>query len=189
MNCELEHIPGELHKGNKVTIESFEVGEEIYRRCSAEQLENPFIGGVSICELSVNRRGIAPDFISQPNDVLLNITGIGDPILNKVVCTLTIKDLHPVSNTYEKSFEQTKENPQTHLPVLYRASMKLIHEPEICMYPHCVFRVWLNGELVTMDNYRGTIYKVKKIKTELQMALVEMIVQRQISQEKIILQA
>jgi hypothetical protein len=176
MACNLEHVPERLHKTEgKQVINAFEVGEEIYRRCTDAELENPF-KSISICELSLNRKGLADNHISQPEDVLINITGVGDAIYNKTICTLIIKDVCNETLTYNKEFVEEKQTVQ------YSARMRLMHEPSPCMYPHCVFRVWLNDQLITLDNYRDTIDKLKQIKTQLKASLASMILQRRISQ-------
>lgn len=50
------------------------------------------------------------------------------------------------------------------------------------MYPHSVFRVRLNGEIVTYENYKDTLKKVNKIRNLLKEELASMIRQNQVSQ-------
>ncbi|HRG00812.1 MAG TPA: hypothetical protein PKZ75_06830 [Bacteroidia bacterium] len=175
MACTLAHVPPRLHQLEKPAINHFEIGEEIYRRCTPVELENPF-KGISICELSHNRQGLAGNIISQPQDALINITGVGENTYDKVVCTLVIRDINEQLGTYCKEFNQEKDK------TLHNAKLQLIHEPDNCMYPHCVFRVWLDEELITYDNY-NLVDKLKQIKTQLKSALASMIIQKQISQE------
>jgi len=60
--------------------------------------------------------------------------------------------------------------------------MELLHEPEACMYPHCVFRVWVNDELITYNNYENTVKKLSYIKLQLKEELAYMIIKREVSQ-------
>ncbi len=174
MACNLQHVPERLHKDDKPTINNFEVGEELYFRCTQEELDNPYLK-ISICELSHNRKGLANNIISEQDDVLINITGEGDPVINKLVCVLVIKDVDAETGTFNKAFTQNKNQVDNH------ARIKLIHEPETCMYPHCVFRVWLNEVIIGYHNY-GLINSLKQIKTHLKTELASMIIQKQISQ-------
>lgn len=50
------------------------------------------------------------------------------------------------------------------------------------MYPHCIFRITLNGDIVTYDNYKETLGKVHKIRNEIREELASMIVRRQVHQ-------
>jgi len=175
MACDKAHVPDRLRKNQRDPVEVFEVNEEIYYRCLPEVLDNPY-KGISICELSHNRQGLQINRLSEPNDVLINITGNGpNTYTDKVVCVLTIKDVDGTANTYNKTFTQEKDNIQ------HEARMKLIHDPDECMYPHSVFRVWLNEELINYNNY-NLVDKLKQIKSGLKTALAAMIIQRQISQ-------
>ena len=50
------------------------------------------------------------------------------------------------------------------------------------MYPHCVFRVWVNDELITYNNYENTVKKLSYIKLQLKEELAYMIIKREVSQ-------
>ena len=80
-------------------------------------------------------------------------------------------------NQYNKEFSQEKNGQNT------TARIKLIHEPKPCMYPHCTFRIWLEGTIVTCDNYKQTLKKWRKIRTKLKDELASMIIQRVVSQD------
>jgi len=174
MSCTLRHVPERLHKQGKSLLNEFEIGEEIYRRCKKEELENPF-ASISIADISVNRQGILSQKLSNPEDVLINILECGAPDYKAEICLLKIKDLSD-DKTYDKTFEQVKNDQ------VYTARMTLIHDPACCMYPHCEFRVWIDGKHITRENHDETIGKLKQIRGRLKHALAEMIVKREISQ-------
>ncbi len=96
--------------------------------------------------------------------------------IDKEVCTLRIISLNE-KNQYEKEFTQEKNG---HLAT---ARIKLIHDPVPCMYPHCIFRIWLNGVVVTFGSYKQTLKKWRKIRTELKQELASMIIQKAVSQK------
>ncbi len=151
------------------------MGEELYYRCKPEVIEDPY-KTQSIAELSHNRSGTGQS-ISLPNDVLYSIKVDEDfeTYVDKVVCTLVIRDLTP-DNRYDKWFEQDKNGR------VVCANIQLIHVPETCMYPHCVFRIWLDGVLVTMDNYKTTLGKVNEIRNRLRFEIASMIYNKEVSQ-------
>ena len=173
MLCVLKHIPERLHTNSKPIINEFKVGEEIYRRCKPEELENPFTS-ISIADLSVNRQGMDKE-MSQPEDVLINILECGAENYNLEICTLEIKSLLE-NNTFHKEFTEEKNG------VKFKAEMKLIHAPDCCMYPHCEFRVWLDNEHITISNFSIKLKKLKGIKAELRHELAKMIIQKEIRQ-------
>lgn len=176
MACDFAHVPERLHRNNRPTASIFEVGEEVYRRCTKEEIENPF-KSISICELSVNRQGTEENRISLPEDVLVNITSREVPhILAKEICVLVIRDLNPATQTYNKDFFEVKDNRT------YTANMTLVHDPHECMYPHSLFRITVDDDVITFANYEDTIKRLKQLRTLLKSELAAMIVQRQITQ-------
>jgi len=174
-SCNYQHVPARLHTGEKLPIPNFEVGEHIYRRCKEEEIANPFLT-IDLKELSVNRRGLAGNTISEEADVLINITADNAENYPLQVCTMVIRDLNVESGTYDKDFNQEKGGQN------YVAKVKLIHDPDKCMYPHCVFRIWLGDALVTRENYKTTLKKMDKLKDKIRLALGAMVLQKQISQ-------
>ena len=175
--CSIGYIPQRLQQNGKPIIEKFEVGECLYMRCKPEALKNPY-ESISITELSHNRAGLQHNILCNPDDVLYSIKS--DEPFEKYegldVCTLAIKSLN-ANNQYHKEYSEEK-NGQT-----YTGMIKLLHEPVPCMYPHSVFRVWLNGETVTYDNYKQTLKKVTKIRNLLKEELASMIRRNQVSQD------
>lgn len=175
MSCSLPYIPLYLHHTSQELIQCFYVGDILYHRCSPEKLENPY-KTVSITELSHNIGTNNKVELSKLEDVLWSTKEEEElQKYDKAVCTLEIKSLND-QQTYHKQFEQEKNGK------VYKCVMELLHDPLPCMYPHCIFRVWLDGELVTYDNYKSTIRKLKKIKTQLKQELGNMIVQREVRQ-------
>jgi hypothetical protein len=173
MSCTLRHIPQRLHSNDRPIINEFVVGEEIYRRCKKEELENPFVN-ISIADVSVNRQG-KPIEISIPEDVLINILECGAENYNLEICKLKIISLLD-NHTFDKKFSEEKDG------ITHIAQMKLVHDPHHCMYPHCEFRVWLNNEHLTMSNFSDKLKKLKVIKAALRQELAKMIIQKEISQ-------
>lgn len=176
MSCKLEHVPDRLHRNDQPPNDKFKIGEEIYRRCTKDELENPF-KKISIVDISVNRQGGYGSIEkSKPEDVLINfLEERKHDYYDKEVCVMKIKDLNSLSR-YDKSFSQEKNDCKRH------ARMWLVHDPEDCMFHHCEFRVTVDGERVTFDNYKSTIKKLKRIRTSLKQELASMIVQKVISQ-------
>lgn len=176
--CNLPHIPSRLHTNQRPIIKAFEVDEFLYRRCKPEELENPF-KTVSIRELSHNRSGLEQNILCNPEDVLFNIIQDDDKerYEEMVVCTLKIKSLTD-DNKYKKNYEQIKGGKT------YTCQMELLHEPEPCMYPHCVFRIFIDGIVVDKDNYDITIKKLNEIRTRLKEELASIIFRREVRQEE-----
>jgi hypothetical protein len=175
--CSLQYIPSRLQKKNKPIIEQFEVGECLYMRCKPEVLNNPY-KDISITELSHNRSGLSNNILCNPDDVLYSIkeNEAFEKYFDMEVCTLEIISLNETEK-YKKSFTETKNgNDLTSI-------LEILHEPEPCMYPHSVFRVWLNDEKVTYDNYKTTLKKAHKIRNSIKEELASMIRRRQVSQE------
>jgi hypothetical protein len=117
------------------------------------------------------------DVLCNPDDVLFSIRANEDfqNYKEKVVCILEIKNLNS-ENKYKKQYTQKKDN------IDFVGVMELLHDPVPCMYPHCVFRVWINEEIVTIDNRKDTIDKYKEIRTRLKDELASMIWKKQVSQ-------
>lgn len=177
MTCLLKHIPEHLRTNEKPTEHTFKVGGELYRRSSEKELDNPF-ASISIVDVSVNRGELNGKKISEEKDVLLNIRSNDPEAYDQNVCLLKIKDLKE-DNTYNKMFEQEKGG------IMIKANFILSHVPEPCMYPHCAFRVFLDGiEINDFQLYKDTIGKLNKIRTALKQDLATMIVQREVSQSK-----
>ena len=176
-NCNLKYIPDRLHTNNRPIIRKFNLGHLLYHRAKPEDVENPY-KRVTIAELSHNLGGDPHNPLSQPQDVLFSVKN--DEVVEKYedreICTLKIISLND-ENHYDKEFSQEKNGHNA------TGRIKLIHKPVPCMYPHCTFRVWLNGTIVTYDNYKQTLKKWNKIRTELKEELASMMIQRVVSQE------
>lgn len=173
--CKLPYIPQRLHTNNKVNNNAFVVGEFLYMRCNQDVLDNPY-KSISITELSHNRSG-ENNSISVAEDVLYSIKAEEniEKHNDKKICSLEIIDLNK-NNSYRKKFTQEKNGCQ------FEAILELFHEAEPCMYPHCVFRVTLNNERVTYNNYKDTLQKVNKIRNSIKEELASMIVRMEVSQ-------
>lgn len=175
-DCNIPYIPDHLHANERIALSTFSVGEELYFRCDPKDLDNPY-KGISITELSHNRSRTGEEAICEPEDVLWNIREEDDfqRYPNKVVCTLTIRDLNEDFG-YKKEYSQKKDNEDR------VCVMALLHEPETCMFPHCVFRVWVDGVTISYENYKATIQKLNEIRNRLKAELASMIFRREVSQ-------
>jgi hypothetical protein len=162
--CQLNYIPGRLHTNDREALQIFSVGEFLYRRCKPEEMTNPY-NTISLAEISHNRAGDTQNIISEANDVLYNIVPAaeGERHADMMVCHIVIKDLDE-KGQYDKSFSDDKGNV---------ARMRLLHDPDPCMFPHCVFRVWYNEEVAKMENRNYT--RNGKIRIQLKHELASMI--------------
>ena len=174
--CSIPHIPDRLKLNGRPIIVEFEIGEFLYMRCDQGVLDNPY-EKISITELSHNRSGLKGNTLCNPDDVLFSIkeTDGFEKYADKEICILEIKSLTP-ANKFKKTYSETKDT------LIYNCEFELLHEPELCMYPHCVFRVVINEEIVTYANYKTTLRKVTKIRNSLKEELASMIVRQAINQ-------
>jgi hypothetical protein len=173
--CSIPYIPPRLKTDNRPALEEFQVGEFLYMRCRPESIQNPY-KSISITELSHNRSGPNENALCNPDDVLYSIRE--DENFEKYVgleiCTLEIVSLNE-NNRYIKEYMQEKDGVPNH------GKIELLHEPEPCMYPHSVFRIWFNGDIVTYNNYDSTIGKFKKLRTQIKEEIASMIRRTQVN--------
>ena len=71
MACILSYIPERLRSNGRASVNKFDIGEHLYRRCNDKVKANPF-SEISLIDISVNRSGIPIGNFSYPNDVLFN---------------------------------------------------------------------------------------------------------------------
>jgi hypothetical protein len=174
--CNLPYIPKHLHLGEKPKITEYAIGDIIFRRCTPDEIENPF-KTVSITELSHNIGISKGESISDVKDVLFNIREDepDEEYVGQLVCKLKIKSLDDMGQ-YAKEFRQRKG------AVEFVGKVKLLHDPLPCMYPHCLLRVWINGEIVTFRNYNHSLKKLNQIRTSIRHELATMIFREAIEQ-------
>lgn len=181
-SCDRNYIPKKLHWNNKGLIEKYLVGDIIYRRIDANNLINPYLE-IKLTDISHNIGTNNGKTISEPEDVLFNISPKFDieKFTDKIPLALEIKNLNN-ENQYNKQFNFTCKEQSDHV-----ANMRLLHHPENCMYPHCVFEIRLNNEEVTFDNYAKTlgVKKLKDLRTMLRDELTSMIRRKAIEQNSI----
>lgn len=174
-DCSLAYIPDRLKTNGREAVE-FKVGEKIYRRTTEADLKDPYTK-ISVCELSHNRAG-EDDSISIEEDVLFSIKE-AEPFEvyeERKVCTLVIKSLND-ENKFHKSYTQQQKDGTD-----ITGELILVHDPDPCMYPHCVFRVMVGGEIVDFKNYKATIGKLTYIRSYIKDELKAMIIQKIIDQ-------
>ena len=175
MECTLQYIPERLHNNiDREIISKYSVGDIIYRRSSERELNNPF-ASISLYEISNNIGSNCLKIISLEKDVLYNILKDNrfETYDDKVVCTLKIKSLNE-DYQYFKVFNVEKNQ------IKYKCTLALIHDPIPCMYPHCLFRIILNNEVVVKDNYNDTLKRIKELRTKIRHELATMVYRRSI---------
>jgi len=170
-SCKLHYIPERLHLNDKPILDTFQIGDLIFRRCKPEDLDNPF-GKISLREISNNIGTYQGVEISLKEDVLYNI----EPENNnqhyegQIPCILEIKELN--GNQYHKIY-----NEDINICVL-----RLLHDPLPCMYAHCNFSIWINEDKVTKDNYDATLNtnRNKRFRTKIRQDLALMVRRKEI---------
>lgn len=150
-SCLLHYIPERLHWNEKPIINSFQIGDLIFRRCKPEELDNPF-GKISLREISNNVGTALEVEISKQDDVLYNIDPEDENEIyeGQTSCILEFKELN--GSQYNKTYIEDS----------IECSLRLLHDPLPCMYAHCNFSIWLNKEKVTKENYDHTLNTKKK---------------------------
>lgn len=170
------YIPNHLYSNNKPIINLFNIGDVLYHRCSYEKLGNPYLS-ITITDLSHNIGVNNGNVISSKEDVLYSIKR--DELIQKydqAICELEIVSLN-VNSNYHKFFYQIKNEKEI------KGEIKLLHQPVPFMYPHCIFRVWIDDVIVTYDNYKASLKKVNEIRTAIKHEFTKMIRRQEISQE------
>lgn len=105
--CPLTHVPTRLHWDGYFLKNSFFHDEKLYWRIKKENADNPFgtitltdisakrpFDPITLTDISINRSGISPLILSEPQDVFINITGEGEPFYKEFdVIELGIKKI------------------------------------------------------------------------------------------------
>jgi hypothetical protein len=175
--CQIDYIPERLHyTSKKPLIEKFYVGDILFRRCTLDELDNPY-KSISLYDLSHNIGIVNNVEISLAEDVLFSIKEDEEIKIyqNKIPCELKIKDLD-TDNLYNKCFESFD-----------KVILLLKHDPCTCMYPHCVIEIVFNEVIVTKDNYYETLgdkknKNAKRLREFVRQELASIVVTRYISQ-------
>lgn len=170
MDCKLSYIPHYLHLNNKPIIDRFNIGEELYYRCSGFSCKKPY-DQISLYDISHNRN-FSDKKKFPKEDVLLNIEeNQPEERYDSDIVTLRIDVLGNRSTFVKKIISRDNED--------LTAEIKLIHDPLPCMYPHSVFEVSLGGEIVTRENYKSTLGKsnrtMKNLRSDIRQELTSII--------------
>lgn len=154
MICPLEYIPTHLHTESKPLVEEFVVGEQLYYRCKGEFCKKPY-DNISLYDISHNRNFNSPDLYNK-EDVLYNILP-DDPLERYENLNISTLVITKITNdiTYIKELVSSFD-------VNLKVVIKLIHQPVACMYPHCVFEISINNQVITSDNYNDLLNKRNK---------------------------
>lgn len=149
--CTLTHVPTRLHWDGYFKKNNFFHDEKLYWRIKKENTDNPF-GTITLTEVSVNRSGISPNILSEPQDVFINITGEGEPFYKEFdVIELGIKKIELDKKPQkEYHFPEIKTENVPQISVM----LQLIHDPLPCNIAHSMFRFIFDKEIVTFDNYK-----------------------------------
>jgi hypothetical protein len=148
-------IPEQLHTNGRVRDLQFEGNEKLFRRFARTEQNKPTTEGgklthasLSLKEMSVNRE----KYSENAADVLYNIK-TGEHFLRCGIYAFGVSDIQ--SLTYAHPTEQSKTY-----------SLHVLHEPELCMYPHSIIAVLENGKRIAE-------IKPSSIKTTLRDDLIE----------------
>ena len=149
--CILPHVPTRLYWDGYFKKNNFFHDEKLYWRIKKENTENPF-GTITLTDISVNRSGISPQILSEPQDVFINITGEGEPIYKEFdVIELSIKKIE-----LDRKPQKLYQFPEIMTENVSQVSviLQLIHDPLPCNNAHSMFRFIFDKEIVTFDNYK-----------------------------------
>ena len=156
MICNLEYIPSHLHTVDKPTVNQFSIGEKLFYRCLPQNLAKPY-DTISLKDISHNRNFCDDDRYGSEN-VFYNV--LEDDNREKYdgynFVTIIVNNLEE-NTTYTKEFIKVN-----HLNETVRIILTLKHSPIACMYPHSVFEIRVNDEIVNDMNYENTLGKDNK---------------------------
>lgn len=171
MECTLDYIPERLHTNDKPIIEKFAIGEELYYRCKSDECSKPY-DKISLYDISHNRN-FCNNQEYRRDDVLYNIieNDQRQQYQNFDTTVLKIQSLQD-NTTYFKEIV-SQENPDLSVTI------KLIHDPIPCMYPHSVFEVSVNGDTINSENYNSLLNKknrtFKNLRSDIRQELTSII--------------
>jgi hypothetical protein len=180
--CSLLQIPPRLHANGRAALLRFEVGERLYRRCKPDEIENPF-AKISLVDLSVNREGpkeVAP--LCEPQDVLRDFSAESAEEwlpAGEVAVALEVMEVNE-----EGTYRYESELPGSPAPATATCVLQLAHDQEPCNYSHSAFKLFLNADEVTFDNYDEKeglgAKKYRKFRTQCRFELGQMLLKGQI---------
>ena len=170
MNCKLIYIPPHLHFKDKPIVERFDVGEELYYRCSGDSCKKPY-DRISLYSISHNRNFSDNDTYPK-EDVLINIVESEESEkYDSEIVILKIEDLGDQETYIKRLISRDDKN--------ISAEIKLIHDPLPCMYPHSVFEIFLGGVAVTDENYKKTLGRsnrtMKNLRSDIRQELTSIV--------------
>ena len=139
---------------------------------------NPF-DGISLVDLSVNRSGLLLEKLSEPADVLFNMTPENQKgeMLNEEVVHLRISELDE-NNQYKKAETRTKEI--NGITTTNSCLLHLRHKKEECNYAHCAFEVIYNSVEMTYENYSKHLKKDTVLRSWCKNEIAKMIVKEEV---------
>lgn len=157
--CTIPYIPKHLHQNNKPIIPGFSEGELLFWRLGKNQSISPY-SSISLYDVSCNRSGVKPKFISVEEDVLWNIEpgAVLEKYISEII-TLIVRRIYPNNPPIKPIIHPDDISSQNQRVAI----MTLIHDPLPCNYAHCMFVFDLNGVRITKQNY-GQTFDVKPLK-------------------------
>lgn len=173
MICHLNYIPSHLHTKNQPVINEFIVGEKLFYRCLPQNLEKPY-DKISLKDISHNRN-FSDDEKYGSENVFYNVIENDDREKYDGYNFITIILANLGGNTtFYKEIVSTN-----HLNETIKICIILKHAPIACMYPHSVFEILIDDQVVTDANYETTLGKDNKffsrIRTEIRQELTSII--------------
>lgn len=151
MDCSLDYIPKYLHTNNKPIINKFNIGEELYFRCTSTDCVKPY-SRKNLYDISHNRNfNNSEDYPAV--DVLYNIDKDDERqhYDDQEFITLKIRDING-KHTFVKNIKSEDD-------ISINIQIILLHKPVPCMYTHSAFEILLNNLPITKENYNSTLGK------------------------------
>jgi len=171
LDCTLDYIPKHLHANEKPVVKEFSIGEKLYYRCKPNDLKRPY-DKISLYDISHNRNFNDASLFSE-KDVLYNIIEDDEVQLYENLNIVTLKIIE-LQGRYTHIKEITSINDSS-----VKALIVLKHSPVPCMYPHSVFEISVNDEVVDKSNYKQLLNKknqtYKNLRSDIRQELTSII--------------
>ena len=156
MICNLHYIPTKLHTNDKPIIDKFEIGEKLFYRCKPELLCKPY-DNISLRDISHNRNFNDDKNLGSEN-VFFNIIESDEREI--------YEDLKFIEFYIKYLSEENIYCKKLYSDDLF-AIITLKHSPVPCMYPHSVFEIKVNDQVVDKENYNSILGKSNKTQSHL----------------------
>ncbi len=151
LDCFELKIPEYLHTKERTEDQNFTNQELLFRRFSPDHY-NPIHRSVSPASIRVGDTSVNREkYSKEPNDVLYN-TRLPEHYFNYGIFEITVGFIRDVTFTHPEDSSKV-------------FTLRVLHEPSRCMYPHSVIKVEVNGEL--LENFKRPNTVKTQIKVEI----------------------